>query len=102
MKVDAKAVLAFLIVIGTFSILGIYVYKGTAPDAVIASICSGALVGVVGFYFGHQNGSVTALANTATQLAAQAMEKRQAPLQLPVTLTASAPAAVPGPVAPAG
>jgi len=83
MKLDAKSVLAFLIVLGVFAILGMYVYQGKAPDAVIASILSGALVGVVGFYFGHQNGTVTALASTATQLASQAMQQT-APVTIPV------------------
>jgi uncharacterized membrane protein YjjB (DUF3815 family) len=104
MKLDAKSLLATLIVLGTFTILGIYVYKGTAPDAVIASILSGALVGVVGFYFGHQNGTVTALASTATSLATQALDKRQPPVVLPVTLTAvmPPPATPPERAAPAG
>jgi hypothetical protein len=101
-RLDAKALLAILIVFGTFVILGIYVYQGRAPEAVVAAILSGSLSGVVAFYFGHQNGSTSALATAATQLAAQAIEKRQPPLVLPVTLTAApAPPAPPGTVSPA-
>jgi len=94
MKLDAKSLLAILIVLGTFGILGIYVYEGKAPDAVIASILSGALVGVVGFYFGHQNGTVTALAATATQLATTAIASQQSsPVVATVPLVATIPAA---------
>src|SRR6266567_1015474 len=84
MKLDAKATLAILIV------LGIYVYQGRAPDAVTAAILSGALMGVVAFYFGHQNGTTSALAGAATQLAAQALEKRQAPIVLPLAVATGA------------
>jgi len=96
MKLDAKSLLAILIVLGTFGILGIYVYEGKAPDAVIASILSGALVGVVGFYFGHQNGTVTALAATATQLATTAIaqqSQQSSPVVATVPLVATIPAA---------
>jgi len=102
MKLDAKAFLAILIVIGVFVILGIYVLQQRSPEAVVAAILSGALTGVVAFYFGQHNGTVTALATTATSLATQALDKRQPPVLLPVTLTAVVPPPAPERAAPAG
>lgn len=90
--IDAKAVLGFLVIVGSFVILGIYVFKGQVPDAAIAAIVSGAFSGVMAYYFGHQNGSTSALATAAAQLANQAIEKRTPTLAaLPVTVVAAAP-----------
>ena len=95
MNFDMKAVLAILIVIGCFGLLGIYVLRQETPDGVIIAIVAASLSGVVAFYFGHQNGTITALATSAAQLAGQAIEKRSTSLQgspLPVVVVPAAPA----------
>lgn len=95
MKLDVKGIIAILVILGVFAIIGVYVYRGQAPDAVVASLASGALMAVISFYFGHVNGAATALANQAAQLASQAITastQRRAgdppTVQAPVTVVA--------------
>lgn len=97
---NSKTVIAVLVLVFSFGLLAFSMYLGNGkPDEVVASIASGAIVGVVGFFFGHQNGTQTALASSAVQLAQQAIEKRGATL-VPVGTLAIAQAP-PGPPTPA-
>jgi hypothetical protein len=100
-KLDVKGVLALLVVIGAFVIIGApYIASGRPPDHDVLLFANGAQLLVLGWYFGHFNGTQTALTNSALQLAQQAIEKRAAPtLPLVATLPATP---VPGPLTPAG
>lgn len=71
MKIDSKSIIAGMVILGCFALLGIYVWQNRTPDAVVAAIIGGALMGVVNFFFGHLNGTVTGLAQAAAQLANQ-------------------------------
>lgn len=71
---DIKGIVAILVVIGSFGLMGIYVYEGKVPDATVAGIVGTAMGLVLGFYFGHQNGSASALANQASVLNQQATQ----------------------------
>ncbi len=99
MKLDVKGVLALLVVIGAFVVVGLpYVLYGRAPDHDVLLFANGAQLLVLGWYFGHFNGTQTALTNSALQLAQQAIEKRAAPTVPLVAAVAAAP--VPGPLTP--
>ncbi len=81
MKFDIKGVLAIIVVVGSFVIVGVpYVVYGRIPDHDVLLFASGGQLLVLGFFFGHINGAQTALANSAVQLAQQAIEKRGIPL----------------------
>lgn len=73
MTFDIKGLIAVLVIIGSFGLIGIYVYRGEVPDATIVAFVSLPLGAVIGFYFGHINGAATALAQQTTTLAAQAI-----------------------------
>lgn len=66
---SAQAVIGVLVVIGCFIIVGIYVVTGRQPDGYIIAIVSAGISGVSSFYFGHTNGTTSALAVAATALA---------------------------------
>lgn len=72
MTFDIKGVIAVLVVIGCFGLIAPYVIRNEVPDSLILTFVSGALMLILGFYFGHLNGTQTALANSAVQLATQA------------------------------
>jgi hypothetical protein len=101
MKLDVRAALAILVVLGAFLIVGVpYVAFGRAPDKDVLLFANGAQLLVLGYFFGHINGAQTALTNSAVQLAQQAIEKRQQPSGVPIVATLPvSPAA--GPPAPA-
>lgn len=106
MTFDLKGIVAVLVVLGSFGLIGIYVLQGRVPDVAILGFCGTSTGMVLGFYFGHLNGSQTALASSAVQLAQQAIEKRavaqaSAPLPVAVVSTQQAPGP-PGPPAPTG
>lgn len=96
-QVDIKGLIAVLVIIGSFGLIGIYVLRGQVPDATVVGIVSLPLGAVIGFYFGHINGAATALANQTTLLANQALTaslaRRQGDTTVtgPVTVTTSAP-----------
>jgi hypothetical protein len=98
MKLDVKGVIAILVVIGSFGIVGTpYVAFGRAPDHDVLLFSSAALMLVLGYFFGHINGTQTALTNSAVALAQQAMEKRAAPAVVTLPIAVSAPSQPPGP-----
>lgn len=66
---NAQAVIGTIVVVACFALLTIYVLQERVPDAVIAGLVGTALGGVLGFFFGHANGTTSALANAATALA---------------------------------
>lgn len=72
MKLDIKGVIAIIVVVGCFGLIAPYVIRGTVPDALVLAFVTGALMLILGFYFGHLNGTQTALANSAVSLATQA------------------------------
>ena len=71
---DIKGIVAVLVVIGSFALIGGYVFMGKVPDATVAGIVGTSLGLVLGFYFGHQNGSASALATQASVLNQQATQ----------------------------
>lgn len=84
MKIDVKGIIAVLVVIGSFALMGVYVYQDRIPDATVAGIVGTSMGLVLGFYFGHANGSVAALASQAailnqqaTQILTRAASRRQ-------------------------
>jgi hypothetical protein len=81
MTFDVKGIVAVLVVIGSFGLLGVYVLHGQVPDATISGIIGTALGLVLGFYFGHVNGVAQAAANQAAQLSIQASTILQAAQQ---------------------
>lgn len=62
-----------LVVIGAFILMVIPISENRVPDTASVGFASGALMLVLGFYFGHINGAATQLANSATVLAGQAI-----------------------------
>jgi len=87
-KLDIKGVLAILVVVGSFGLLAPYAYTLRPPDHELLLFVGGALMLVLGFFFGHVNGAQTALANSAVQLAQQAIEKRTSAPQGSTTVAA--------------
>ena len=102
---DIKGIIAVLVIIGSFGLVGIYVERGVVPDATIMAFVSLPLGAVIGFYFGHINGAATALAQQTTALAAQALtasvQRRTGDITVsgPVAVTAT-PVAVTTPIPP--
>jgi hypothetical protein len=66
---NAQSIIGIIIVIACFFLMAVYVVQGRAPDAVIAGLIGTALGAVLGFFFGHANGTTSALAIAATALA---------------------------------
>ena len=80
MTLDIKGVIAILVVVGAFLLVGVpYVWHGSSPDKDVLLFAGGALMLVLGFYFGHLNGSQTALANSTVQLATLALRSSTVP-----------------------
>lgn len=71
---DVKGIIAVLVIIGSFGLIGIYVERSQVPDATIVAFVSLPLGAVIGFYFGHINGAATALANSAISLSSSALQ----------------------------
>ena len=74
MTIDVKGIVAVLVVLGSFALMGEYVIRGQVPDATVAGVVGTSLGLVLGFYFGHVNGSVSALASQASSLNQQATQ----------------------------
>lgn len=72
MHIDVKGIIAVLVVVGCFGLIAPYVIRDQVPDALVLAFTTGALMLILGFYFGHLNGTQTALANSAVSLASQA------------------------------
>ena len=70
----AQSIIAVLVVIGSFVIIGAYIIENRSPDGYVIAIVAGSLSGVLGFYFGHSNGTTSALATAATTLANQVQQ----------------------------
>src|SRR6267378_2693781 len=92
MTIDVKGIVAVLVVVGSFGLIGIDVVQGKTPDTAVLGVCGTALGLVLGFYFGHINGAATALANSAVELSNQAIAASLARRAGDVTVTG--PAAV--------
>ena len=92
-----QGILAVLTMLGAFFIMGIYVVRGQTPDATVVGLIALPLGAVVGFYFGHSNGTTSALATAATALANRTNpgEIVSAPSATPVEVIVSNPAPVP-------
>ena len=84
MKLDVKGAIAILVVVGSFGLIAPYVYTGRAPDHDVLLFVSAALMLVLGFFFGHVNGTQTTLANSAVQLATQALAQQPSAVALTV------------------
>jgi hypothetical protein len=67
--ISTQGVLAIITMLGAFVLMGIYVARGQAPDATVVGLIALPLGAVVGFFFGHSNGTTSALAVAATALA---------------------------------
>lgn len=98
---DTKGIVAVAVVLGSFGLVAPYVIRDQAPDALVLAFVTGALMLVLGFYFGHINGSLSGLASATSQLATltsqvanQALEKRAAAAAVVASVT-TPPAAVP-------
>jgi len=97
---DSKSAIALVVITGCFTLLGIYVWEGRVPDAVIAAIVAGALSGVVNFFFGQHNGTMSGQLAASTQLAQALIAQLQGPLPSPpapaspVSVTVNQPPAV--------
>lgn len=99
--VDVKGIVAVLVVIGAFFLMGIPIAENRIPDTASVGFASGGLMLVLGFYFGHINGAATALAQQTTGLAVQAMQMATArrtgdPAVVTAPVTVVAPAPPPG------
>lgn len=68
-NVDTKAVIAVLVIIASFIIIGVYAFSNRSPDGYVVAIVSGSISAILGFYFGHANGSMTALSQSTIALA---------------------------------
>jgi hypothetical protein len=66
---SVQGVLAIIVVIGDFIVMGLYIALNRSPDGYIIALVSGSFFAVTGFFFGHANGSTSALAVAATALA---------------------------------
>lgn len=99
MTFDIKGIVAVLVVIASFGLVGIYVERGQVPDATVVGLCGTSLGLVLGFYFGHVNGVAQQAATQAAQLSIQAGQI----LQLAAQRRASDPLATipPAPAPPA-
>jgi len=64
-----QSVIGIMVVIGSFSLMALYVYRNEVPADYVIAIVASALSGVLGFFFGHSNGTTSALATAATALA---------------------------------
>lgn len=74
---DAREIIAVIVTIGSFGLLGGYIFTGGHLDSGtgvgLVAFSSGALGSVLGFYFGKTNGTQAALAQSATALSNQAL-----------------------------
>lgn len=70
--VDVKGILAVLVIVGDFGLVAPYVIRNETPNDLVLTFVSGSLMLILGFYFGHLNGTQSALANSAVNLASQA------------------------------
>lgn len=68
-KLNTQGLLAILTMLAAFALLGVYVVRNETPDSTVVGLIALPLGAVVGFYFGHSNGTTSALATAATTLA---------------------------------
>lgn len=105
-KLDSKALIAALVILGAFALVGIFVIDGRPLDsgsgAALVIFVASPLGTIIGFYFGAHNGNISGMATATSQLAAltsqlanQALEKRAQ------AAAAAAPAVSIGPITPA-
>jgi hypothetical protein len=85
MQLDSKTLVAIIVLLGTFILLGSYAWRGTTPDAVMVAVISPLAGAAVGYFFGRANG--TAEAN----LLAVLNERRSNITQLPIQVTPIVP-----------
>lgn len=64
-----QAFLASLVLVGDFATILTYILLNRAVDEYVIAIVSGSFSLVLGFFFGHANGTTSALAVAATALA---------------------------------
>lgn len=64
-----QALLALVVIIGDFGIVVTFIAVNRPPDEYIVALVSGSFSLVLGFFFGHANGTTSALAVAATALA---------------------------------
>jgi hypothetical protein len=78
MRIDAREIIAVIVTLGTFGLLGGFVFTGGHLDSgtgvALVAFTSGSLGSVLGFYFGKTNGAQTQLASSTTMLASQALQ----------------------------
>lgn len=96
-SINIQGVIAVLVVIGCFALLGVYVVRGQAPDGVVIAVVSGSIMAVLGFYFGHANGTTSALAAaaTVTAMAATNLVNQTKIAPVPAVTTTVVPVAPP-------
>lgn len=91
---DAREIIAVLVTIGSFGLLGGYIFTGGHLDSGtgvgLVAFSSGALGAVLGFYFGKTNGAQTQLALSTSSLANQALNMVAARRAGDVTVTGPA------------
>ena len=71
-----KGIVAVLVVLSSFGLVGLYVVRNEVPDVTIVAICATALGTVLGFYFGHVNGEAQATLSSAQSILALAQQRR--------------------------
>ena len=82
---DSKTLVAIIVLLGTFVLLGVYVFKGQSPDPVIVGVVAPLAGAAVGYFFGRANG-------TAEASLMQVLNERRATIaQLPVQVIPTVP-----------
>jgi membrane protein YqaA with SNARE-associated domain len=82
MKMDSKTLVALVVLIGTFVLLGIYAWRGQTPDAVMVAVVGPLAGGAAGYFFGRVNGA------TEANLLAILQDRRAGVTTIPVQVTA--------------
>ena len=73
---SVKGIVAILVVLGCFGLIAPYAIRDQAPDALVLAFVTGALMLVLGFYFGHVNGEATANLAASQQILTLAQQRR--------------------------
>lgn len=58
--IDPKTVIAILVIIGGFLLLGVYAIRNETPDPVIIAVVAPLMGSAVGYFFGRVNGAAEA------------------------------------------
>jgi membrane protein DedA with SNARE-associated domain len=77
---DSKTLVALVILVGTFILLGFYAYQGKTPDAVMVAVVGPLAGAAAGYFFGRANGA--AEANLLAVLADRRANITQVPVQV--------------------